>query len=235
MGVKNLALLSSLPLMAAGALAFASPAQAAIFDGGQLDLSNLPFGNAIYTKNAIDFTRANRANGTPISNPGQTGFVNVSGTGALNSLSGQAEIFDLFSPVEITADTPFTFAPGTLKLLEFADGTEYFVTEFTRTGSNTGVQNFEFEGYFLNDGDQTFSTFAFITGQAPVSIASTTLLTSLDQIDDLGVRTGFTSYSGTIIAPPIPPVPTVPEPASVLGLLAFGSLAASGIVKRKNA
>jgi hypothetical protein len=233
MGVKNLALLASLPLMAAGALAIASPAQAATFPDGQLDFSNLPFGNAIYTKNAIDFTRANRANGRPISNPGETGFINVSGTGSLNSLAGQAEIFDLFSPVEITADTPFTFAPGTLKFLEFADGTEYFVTSLIRSGSNTGVQNFEFEGYFLNDGDQTFSTFAFVTGQAPVPISSTTLLTSIDQIDDRGVRTGFTSYSGTILTPPVTEV--VPEPASVLGLLAFGSLAASGVIKRKKA
>jgi hypothetical protein len=234
MGVKNLALLASLPLMAAGALAVASPAQAATFDSGQLDFSNLGAGgNAIYTKNAIDFTRANRANGTPISNPGQSGFINVDATGDLNSLRGQAQIFDLFSPVEITSGTRFTFAPGSLKFLEFAEGTEYFVTALTRTGSNTGVQNFEFEGYFLNDGDQTFSTFAFITGQAPVPISSTTLLTSIDQIDDRGVRTGFTSYSATIITPPIPEV--VPEPASVLGLLAFGSLAASGVIKRKKA
>lgn len=234
MGVKNLALLSSLPLMAAGALAFANPAKAATFDSGQLDLSNLGAGgNAIYTKNAIDFTRANNSGGNPISNPGQSGFVNVSGTGALNSLAGQAQIFDLFSPVEITADTPFNFAPGTLKLLEFEDGTEYFVTSLTRSGSNTGVQNFEFDGYFLNNGDQTFSTFAFVTGQAPVPISQTTLVASLDQIDDAGVVTGFTSYSGTILTPPIPEV--VPEPASVLGLLAFGSLAASGVIKRKRA
>lgn len=225
------ALIFGLPLLTAGALVGATPAQAATFGDGQLDLSNLPFGNAIYTQNAIDFTQANDANGEPIADPGTPGFVNVSATGDLAALSGQAQIFDLFSPVSITPNTEFSF-PGGVKLLEFADGTEYFFTAFTRTGSNTGVQNFSFDGFFLNAGDRSFSTFAFVTGQAPVPITSTTLLASLDQIDDPGSVTGFTSYSGTILTEEV--VQEVPEPASVLGLVAVSALSAAALKRKQS-
>jgi hypothetical protein len=220
-------LLSSLPIMAASALAFANPAEAAFFGSGQLDLSNLPFGNAIYTRNAIDFTRSNDANG-PIPNPGESGFINVSGTGNLNSLAGQAQIFDLFNPVEITTGTRFDFSATPLRFIEFAEGTEYFVTALTRTGSNVGVQNFEIDGYFLNDGDRTFSDFNFVTGEAPVPISQTTLISSIDQIDDPGTASGFTAYSGTITV-----AEEIPEPTSVLGVLFVSTLAATGLIKRK--
>jgi PEP-CTERM motif len=226
--------LSSLSLMAAGALAFANPAEAAFFGSGQLDLSNVGIGgNAIYTKNAIDFTEANDAGGNAISNPGDPGLVGVSGTGDLNSLTGQAEIFDLFSPVEITTDTRFTFAPGTLKFLEFEEGTEYFITALTRTGSNTGVQDFQLEGYFENEGDRTFSTFNFVTGQAPVPISETTLISSLDQIDDPGTVNGETSYSGTILVEQ--PDIEIPEPATIFGLFAVGTLAAATLKRKQRA
>jgi hypothetical protein len=228
MGVKNIALLSGLPLVAAGVLTSAIPAEAATFGDGQLDLSNLPFGNAIYTRNAIDFTRANDANGVPISNPNQSGFVNVSATGSLAGLSGQAEIFDLFSPVDIVPDQVFTGPPT--RLLKFGDGTEYFFDSVTRTGSDTGVQNFRFEGFFLNNGDQTRSTFAFVTGQAPVPISQTTFLSDISQIDDPGTVTGFTSYSGTILTR-VPP-PPVPEPSATVALVGL-ALGAGSMVARK--
>jgi hypothetical protein len=224
-------LLSSLPIMAASALAFANPAEAVTFTSGQLDLSNVGIGgNAIYTRNAIDFTAANDAGGNAISNPNDPGLISVTATGDLNSLTGQAEIFDLFSPVEITTGTKFDFSGSPLRFIEFAEGTEYFITALTRTGSDTGVQNFDIEGFFLNGGDQTFSTFAFVTGQAPIPISDTTLVNSIAQIDAPGTVNGETSYSGTIL---VEGEVEIPEPTSVLGVLFVSTLAATGLIKRK--
>ncbi|MBF2021839.1 MAG: PEP-CTERM sorting domain-containing protein [Hydrococcus sp. C42_A2020_068] len=226
MGVKHIALLSGLPLVAAGVLVSAIPAEAAIFVGpGQLDISSERFGNAFYTQNAIDFTVGNPGPNNSPPSPSSPGEVEVTGQGGLSSLSGRAQIFDLFSPTPFPTGVKVNVSETTL--LRFADGTTYNFTAFTRTGQDTGPNIFEFEGAFVNAGDRTPTNFAFITGQLPVAISSTTVLGSLDQIDDPGVVVGNASYSGTFTIPA-----QVPEPTGVVGLLGI-ALGAGSLLKRK--
>lgn len=227
MEVKHIALLSGLPLVAAGVLVSAIPAEAAIFVGpGQLDISSERFGNAFYTQNAIDFTVGNPGPNNSPPSPSSPGEVEVTGQGGLSSLSGRAQIFDLFSPTPFPTGVKVNVSETTL--LRFADGTTYNFTAFTRTGQDTGPNIFEFEGAFVNGGDRTPTNFAFITGQLPVAISSTTVLSSLDQIDDSGVVIGNASYSGTFTIP----AAQVPEPTGVVGLLGV-ALGAGSLLKRK--
>lgn len=199
-----------------GLLTGVAPAQAAVFTMGQVDISSQSLGNAYYTNNALDFTAGVGGPGIADPTPGIAGEVTVTGQGDFSGLTGTAQIFDLFSPTVIEANVPNP-VPDTL-LLEFQEGTQYFFTNFVRLGSDTGVQTFEFEGYFLNDGDQTFDTFSFVTGQAPVAISDTTTVGSLGEIaSDTTVR-GNTSYSGTFLVDDEPN--QIPEPSSTAGLVA---------------
>jgi PEP-CTERM motif len=256
MGVKNLAVLSGLPLMVAGILGSAVAANAATVVGTlEISTSNLqaiatgqqdPLGN--FTA-ALDFGFiGDRTPGQPDRVPGVGEFVINSADGVLDNfnpppfLAGRIKdlpVNGVFSPV----DDFLSFASGIDNTPPVTNPAEFDTTfdlleleRVTYTQTANGINaNFDVNGIFtLADGTQ-YEGEGLIGGEilftAQPGRPFDDLASFLDYLETPGNLINVDSVSANfdLFQPPAP----VPEPASVLGLLAVGALGATRLSKRK--